>query len=128
MRSPRPSRFVPLPAAAASAFQRLASDPRRGERDPDAALDVAAIALAACMPVYGARDPGERLRRLTDDEIARGAFCEGAARLVFRDGEAPLQRLAVDADDLERALERLDDAGVSFSHALFDPTPRYMLA
>lgn len=116
--------FIPLPEAAASAFQRLASDPRRGLPHAERVLDVSAIALAACIPVYGAGSAEEPLRRLTDDELARGTFCDGATRLAFPDGAPPLEGLAVLAQDLRHAVERLGDAGVSFSHARFDLLPR----
>jgi len=117
--------FIPLPAAAASAFQRLASDPRQRARHAERVLDVTAIALAACIPIYAVRGPGEPPRRLADEDIARGTFCDGAARLSFRDGTPALEGLAVDAADLARAIERLGGAGVSFSHALFDSVPRF---
>ncbi len=45
--------------------------------------------------------------------------------MSFRDGTPPLEGLAVDAADLERAIERLGGAGVSFSHAMFDSVPRF---
>ena len=119
------AQYISLPAAAADAFQRLASDPRQRARHAERVLDVTAIALAACIPIYGVRGPGGPLERLSDDEIARGTFCDGAVRLSFGDGLAPVEHLAVAASDLERAIERLGGAGVSFAHAVFDSVPRF---
>lgn len=114
--------FIPLPDAASLAFQRLASDPRKRARHAEGVLDVAAIALAACIPIYAL---GGAPRRLSEDEVWRGSFCRGASRLVFRDEAAPVEGLAVRSDDLEAAIARLGGAGVSFAHATFDPSPRF---
>lgn len=117
--------FLPLSAAAAAAYRALVVRPPRDELPlPDGVLDVAAIALAACLPVYGARDPGEPLRRLSDAELASGRFTRGAGRLDFGEKGAPFTRLAVTQADLAEAIARLKRAGVNFSEARFQPAPR----
>lgn len=119
-----PSDMVPLSSAAASAYLALG---RQGGQIqvPDGVLDVVAIALAACIPIYGARDADELLRPLSDADVAGGKFVQGARRLHFPSGAAaPFTRLAVTAADLAQGLDRLKRAGVNFSHARFEPTPR----
>lgn len=115
--------LVPLNAAAASAYLALGAD---GTRVPlaDGVLDVVAIALAACMPLYGARATEEPLRRLSDAEMAGGKFVQGATRLHFPSGQAAFIRLAVTPQDLAQGIERLKRAGVNFSQARYEHAPR----
>ena len=105
--------LVALPTAAATAYLALT-----GRRRPPAAglLDVAAIALSTCTPIYGARE-AEPLRRLCDAELAAGRFTRGAAWLEFDDGRAPFTSLAITAGDFAAGLARLQRAGVNFAHA-----------
>jgi len=117
-----PHELVPLSAAAAKAYLALGD----AGRTPlaDGVLDVVAIALAACIPIYGARGPEEPLQRLADADLAGGKFIQGAATLHFRSGAQPLVRLAVGADELAAGIERLKRAGVNFSQARFPHAPR----
>jgi hypothetical protein len=119
----KPLEYLPLNCAAATAYETLAD--RVAQRDSHAPglLDVVAIALAACMPIYGARGD-ERLARLDDAELFGGTYCNGATRLEFSDGRAPYERLAVTPTDFEEGLERLKRAGVNFSEARFEPARR----
>jgi len=113
--------LVPLSSAAATAYLALAG---RGIHLSDGVLDVVAIALATCMPVYGAQFEDEPLRRLSDLELAGGKFSHGAARLQFANGRRAFTRLAVTTLDFAEGLARLKRAGVNFSHARFEPAPR----
>jgi len=117
----RPNDLVALSTAAAAAYLALA---RRGLPQAQGLLDVAAIALAACIPIYGARHGAEPLRRLTDADVAGGKFTHGASRLQFGDGRSAFTRLAVTAADFAKGLERLKRAGVNFAHARHDAAPR----
>ena len=114
--------LVPLSSGAATAYLSLAE---RVQLPVGAGvLDVVAIALATCIPIYGARDEQEPLSRLSDADVAGGRFIDGAARLHFPSGATPFKRLAVRAQDLASAIERLKRAGVNFSQARFEPAPR----
>jgi hypothetical protein len=105
--------LVALRTAAATAYLALT-----GRRQPPAQgmLDVAAIALSTCVPIYGTRD-SEGLHRLTDAELAGGEFTQGASCLEFNDGRSPFTSLAVAAAEFARGLARLQEAGVNFAHA-----------
>ena len=112
-------KLLPLCAATALAFRRLVKEEsRHGLLHADGVLDVVAIALATCIPVYSGGRP------LTHEELACGEFRRGATRLRFDDGRPPAEDLAVRPRDLDYAIERLSRAGVSFSHALFHDAPR----
>src|SRR4051812_18913304 len=115
--------YLPLNCAAATAYQALAD--YASQRDPlaDSLLDVVAIALAACMPIYGARNGGA-LELLSDADLFGGTYCDGATRLEFADGRAPYERLAVTQADFSAGLERLKRAGVNFSEARLLPVRR----
>ena len=114
--------LVPLSSAAASAYLALSL---KAAPLAEGVLDVVAIALAACIPIYGARDADEPLRRLSDAEMAGGKFLRGATTLHFASGQPqPFTRLAVTAEDLAAGIERLKRAGVNFSQARFEPAPR----
>ena len=114
--------LVPLSSAAASAYLALGL---KGAPLTEGVLDVVAIALAACMPIYGARDESEPLRRLSDGEMQGGKFLRGATTLHFPAGRVQsYTRLAVTAEDLAAGIEHLKRAGVNFSHARFEPAPR----
>jgi len=102
--------FLPLPAAAAIAYARLAGV-RLDESAADL-IDAAATALAASMPIYA----GEPPRRLTDEELAMGSFRRGGAVLRRADGSVAFDRLYVERTALDAAIDRLKRAGVSFSH------------
>jgi len=121
LREPTPDDLVPLRTAAATAYLALT---RREQPPAEGMLDVAAIALSACIPIYGARDAAEQLCRLTDGELAGGEFTHGATCLKFNDGRAPFTSLAVSAADFAAGLARLQRAGVNFAHARYEPAPR----
>lgn len=113
--------FIPLASAAARTYVAL------GQNEThlgDGVLDVVAIALAACMPIYGALEPEAPLQPLSDADMAGGKFIQGAAVLHFPSGAKSFTRLAVRAADLEDCIERLKRAGVNFSQARFEPAPR----
>lgn len=118
----KPLEYLPLNCAAATAYVALADNAAQCDH-PDGLLDVVAIALAACMPIYGARGGGA-LARLEDTELFGGTFCHGATRLEFIDGRAPYERLAVTQADFSAGLARLKRAGVNFSEARFEPARR----
>jgi len=116
-----PNDLLSLRSAAATAYLALAG---RSLPPADDMLDVAAIALAACIALYGARDAAEPLQRLSDADVAGGEFTGGASCLRFRDGRAPFTSLAVTAADFAEGLARLQRAGVNFAHARCQPAPR----
>jgi hypothetical protein len=113
------SEFLPLPMAAAVAYLRLVS---QGEREPasEGLLDVVASALSVWVPLYG----GEPRARLADELVGRGKLCNGATRLRFRDSTPPVENLAILQQDLEAGIQRLERAGVRFSEAMFEQSPR----
>lgn len=114
--------FIALPSAAERAYLALAEDACAPLQE--GVLDVVAIALAACMPIYGAREADEPLNRLSDADMAGGRFVQGASRLHFPGGAKALVRLAVKTAELEEGIERLKRAGVNFSQARFSHAPR----
>jgi hypothetical protein len=117
--------LVPLSSAAATAYLTLADGPRAARAQLSAGLrDVAAVALAACIPIYGACSDDEPLRRLTDADLDGGRFVQGATRLQFRNGKRAFTRLAVTTADFADALIRLARAGVNFSLARCEFAPR----
>jgi hypothetical protein len=116
--------FIPMHAAAATAYLALVGKTLAERLPADGVLDVAAIALATCIPIYGARDAVAPLERIADADVARGKFIEGARCLQFSDGAAPFMRLAVTRPDLDDGMARLKRAGVNFSEARFEPSPR----
>jgi hypothetical protein len=111
--------YLPLPMAAAVAYLRLVG---HGERESasEGLLDVVASALSVWVPLYG----GVPRVRLADELVARGRLCNGATRLRFRDGTAPVENLAILQQDLEAGLRRLERAGVRFSDAMLEEAPR----
>jgi hypothetical protein len=111
--------FLPLPMAAAVAYLRLVSHEDRAPAS-EGLLDVVASALSVWMPLYG----GTPRVRLADELVARGRVCNGATRLRFRDGAAPLENLAILQSDLEAGIRRLERAGVRFSDAILEQAPR----
>ena len=113
--------LVALRTAAATAYLALT---RRQHAPPEGMLDVAAIALSTCIPIYGALDAAAPPRPLSDADLAGGAFTQGASRLEFEDGRAPFTCLAVSATDFARGLARLQRAGVNFAHARYEQAPR----
>ena len=104
--------FLPLPAAAAIAYARLAG--RRLDECADNLLDAVATALAAWTPIYAGDPP----RRLADEELAMGSFRRGGSVLQRADGHVLFELLHVERTALEPAIERLQRAGVSFSQVL----------
>ena len=102
--------FLPLPMAAAVAYLRLVSHEHRGPAS-EGLLDVVASALSVWVPLHG----GTPRVRLRDELVARARICNGATRLRFRDGTAPLENLAILQSDLDAAIRRLERAGVRFS-------------
>lgn len=104
--------FLPLPAAAAIAYARLAGT--RLDECAENLLDAVATALAAWTPIYAGDPP----RRLSDDELAMGSFRRGAAVLQRADGRVLFKLLHVERTALEPAIHRLQRAGVSFSQVL----------
>jgi hypothetical protein len=120
-----PNELVPLSSAAATAYLTLAGGACAARGSLTEGLrDVAAVALAACIPIYGVRNADEPLRRLTGADLDGGRFVQGATRLQFADGRRPFTRLAVTAADFAEAVVRLGRAGVNFSHTRCDPARR----
>ena len=111
--------FLPLPMAAAVAYLRLVQ-PEAREPSSEGLLDVVASALAVWVPIYG----GQPRQRLADELVARGRFSNGATRLRFRDGTAPIGDLAILQSDLDAGVRRLARAGVRFSEAMVEQAPR----
>jgi len=116
-----PNEIIVLRDAAVRAHRELVG---AGVEPPDGVLDVVAIALAACIRIFGARAAEETLHPLTDEEVAGGRFVHGAAQMQFGDGRRPFTQLAMRQSDLGDAIARLKRAGVNFSHARFEPSPR----
>jgi hypothetical protein len=116
--------LVPLSSAAATAYLTLARVAGAPRALPENLRDVAAIALAACIPIYGAREAHEPLRQLSHKDLAGGRFAQGAARLHFNDRRPPFTRLAVTAADFVEGLMRLKRAGVNFSEVRAEPARR----
>jgi hypothetical protein len=117
--------LIPLHSAAATAYRALVGQPAKDRPQPaDGVLDVVAIALSACIPIYAARSAEQPLARLADADLARGTFVQGATRLRLHDGSAPFVRLAVTQADFAEGIARLKRAGVNFSEARFEPAPR----
>lgn len=116
--------LVALSSAAATAYLTLARPAVSPRVLPEGLRDIAAIALAACIPIYGAHDAQEPLRRLADADLAGGSFVQGATRLKFADGRRAFVRLAVTTADFAEALWRLKRAGVNFSEARAEPARR----
>jgi hypothetical protein len=102
--------FLPLPSAAAIAYARLAGV--RLDESSANLLDAVATALAATTVIYA----GEPPRRLSDAELAMGSFRRGGAVLQRADGCVVFDQLYVERTDLDPAIDRLQRAGVSFSH------------
>jgi hypothetical protein len=120
---PPASEYLPLAMAAAVAYVRVV-EPREREAPSRALLDVVASALSVWVPIFGSRAPGQPRVRLGEREVARGTFCDGATRLRFRDGASPVESLAVLHADLEAGIRQLKRAGVRFSEAMREPSPR----
>lgn len=106
--------LIALRDAAAQAYRDLTG---ANGAPPEGVLDVVAIALAACIPLFGAHTAGDTLRQLSDEDVAAGKFIHGAAQLQFADARPAFTRLAVRPLDLSEAIARLKRAGVNFSHA-----------
>ena len=90
------------------------------EREPssEGLLDAVASAISVWVSIYGNRRAGEPRVRLSDDEVSRGKFSNGASRLRFRDGSPGYENLAILQSDLDAAVRRLQRAGVRFSEAV----------
>jgi hypothetical protein len=109
--------------AAAVAYLRVV-EPDERDAPSRALLDVVASALSVWIPIFGSRAPGAPRVRLGEREVARGTFCDGATRLRFKDGAAPIESLAVVHADLETGIQQLKRARVRFSNAMLQPSPR----
>jgi hypothetical protein len=120
---PPASEYLPLAMAAAATYVRVV-EPQEHDTPSRALLDVVASALSVWIPIFGSRAPGAPRVRLGEREVARGAFCDGATRLRFKDGASPIASLAVLQADLEAGIRQLKRAGVRFSNARLDPSPR----
>ena len=103
--------------AAAITYFRVVEQEER-EPSSEALLDAVASAISVWVPIYGSRKPGEPRARLSDDEVGRGKFSNGASRLRFRDGTPGYENLAILQADLDAAVRRLQRAGVRFSEAV----------
>jgi len=114
--------LVPLTAASAQAYLALGDAGRAPLAD--GVLDVVAIALSACIPIYGGHGDALPLRVLSDGEMRGGRFIQGAAVLHFPSGGPAFTHLAVNSGDLAAAIARLKKAGVNFSQARFEHAPR----
>ena len=95
--------FIPLARAAALVHERLF--PGHGVKEAKT-LDVIALALSALVPLYQGDVETGALTALAPEQIARGRFTRGAARLEFPNREA-LRFLLVSRQDLYRAVETL---------------------
>ena len=111
--------YLPLPMAAAVANQRLLGHGERSSAS-EGLLDVVASALWVWVPLSGGA-PGVRL---ADELVARGRLCNGATRLRFRDGTPSVENLAILQQDLDAGVRRLERAGVRFSDAMLEQSPR----
>jgi hypothetical protein len=109
--------------AAAVAYVRVV-EPQERDTPSRALLDAVASALSVWIPIFGSRAPGAPRVRLGEREVARGTFCDGATRLRFKDGASPIESLAVVHADLETGIRQLKRAGVRFSNARLEPSPR----
>ena len=115
--------FLPLPMAAAITYFRVVEHDER-EPSSESLLDAVASAISVWVPIYGSRKAGEARVRLSDDDVSRGKFSNGASRLRFRDGTPGYENLAILQSDLDAAVRRLQRAGVRFSEAMLDPARR----
>jgi hypothetical protein len=115
--------FLPLPMAAAITYFRVVEHDER-EPSSEGLLDAVASAISVWVPIYGSRKAGEPRARLSDDEVSRGMFSNGASRLRFRDGIPGYENLAILQSDLDAAVRRLQRAGVRFSEVMLDPSSR----
>ena len=95
--------FIPLARAAALVHERLF--PGHGVKEAKT-LDVIALALSALVPLYQGNVETGALTALAPEEIARGRFTRGAARLEFANRQA-LRFLLVSRPELSRAIETL---------------------
>jgi hypothetical protein len=68
-------------------------------------LEAIALALSARLDIFGIRDFGPGLTKLTKDDYSAGTFRSGATRFEFADGA--VIRLAVRKADLTRLLDWL---------------------
>lgn len=99
--------LVPLALAT-----RLVSARAYGAGAPTSTLRLAGIAhtMAALVPLYGCADGEQELRRLTQEELLSGLFREDGAELCFRDGRAPLRRIAATRHGIEEVVRLLASA------------------
>ena len=95
--------FIPLGRAAIMAHERLY--PGHAVKESKA-LDLLAVALSACMPLYRRDARTDEVQALDAALIAAGRFTRAATRLEFPD-RAPIGGLMVSRQDLGAALERL---------------------
>jgi len=115
--------YLPLPMAAAITYFRVVEQQER-EPSSERLLDAVASAISVWVAIYGSRKAGEPRVRLSDDEVSRAKFCNGASRLRFRDGTPGYENLAILQSDLDVAVRRLQRAGLRFSEAMLDPARR----
>jgi hypothetical protein len=74
-------------------------------------LDGIAHEMAALVPVFAYGKNPASIRKLSEQELQKGMFKEGGRRMIFLDGRAPIQSLAVSADALESVARELSAGG-----------------
>src|SRR5258706_12256463 len=117
--------LIPLHCAAATAYLALVGKPATDRPHPaDGVLDVVAIALSTCIPIYAARSAGEPLARLADADLARGQVVGGATRLQLPGGSAPFVGLPVTPPGFTGAMGGSRRPGVHYSGAPSGRAPR----
>lgn len=106
---PRPRDAISLSIAAALALERL--ERPSAKVVPGTAreeqLDRVAVAISVLVPIFK-RDSGTgSFSRLTEQELARGSFRDGARRFVFTNDERNIELLLVEKLDLNAAIDEL---------------------
>jgi hypothetical protein len=104
--------LVPLDLAAAMIFRRVYEEQMLvGVASRDGAhIDGIAYTIAAMCPIYVYEADGRAVRQLSEQEVARGLFRNGARELHFIDGRPSVRNLAVATASIEAVLKALQFA------------------
>ncbi len=104
--------LVPLDLAAAMIFRKVYEERMMvGVKSRDGAhIDGIAYTIAAMCPIYVYEADGRAVRKLSEQEVSRGLFRNGARELHFIDGRPSVRNLAVSTGTIEAVLSALQFA------------------
>ncbi|MGH8222493.1 MAG: hypothetical protein ACREQZ_05920 [Woeseiaceae bacterium] len=106
---PRPRDAISLSIAAALALEKLERPSAKAVPGTarEEQLDRVAVAISVLVPIFKCDSGTGSFSRLTEEELARGSFRDGARRFVFANDERDIELLSIEKLDLNAAIDEL---------------------